>query len=484
MKTPQEFRLEVYAKRDAAYAARKKARRRAALCGALAAVVLVCSALIPLYRSNGVSYHAPLSLQVGTPAKVEDWGRSTCEKNGGMDWDSDRAAMRQQALQDAALDKDFQGSLNGFARDVSPLLLKGSEENACWCPVSAYYAMALTAAGAQGQTEQEFLDLLGAKDISWLSDQCQRYYRQHYHENDACTFTLANSLWLDNRCEFEDDYLQTAQKDFYASMFQADFTDPRIGGEISQWVSDNTGGLLKPELEFAPETMLAILNTVYFKAAWFDEFYEESNAEGDFTRADGSTVTAEYMRRTSFQSVLKGEGFTRASLPLREDAEMIFILPEEGVSPQQLVNDPKAFEQMFFPVDESQTKNCQVEWSVPKFEMESKFDLKDTLATTLPSAFDPGKADFSRMSKKERLYVDQMEHGVHMAIDEDGAEAAAYTMVTEVATGAMMPEETVEMKLNRPFLFAIVSYDVTEQNPDSYNEKSILFVGVCGDPTK
>lgn len=511
MKTADRFKMEIYEKRNIKLAQRKKRNRAALFCVPLALLVVCCSVFLPLLR-RGVPVAgnggAPYTLKA-QPGKLLDLSvdalyRKFYSEDDGLDKENateetmqdtekemERAqeemekemALLQQMAADCRIEPEFSQAVNGFARDLTPLVFEDLGENGCWSPLSAYYAFALTGAGAIGKTEQEFLEMLHAPAMNWVSDQCEKYYRQHYHENDGSTFTLANSLWLEGRRGYRNGFLETAKSKFYATLFEADFTNPDINGEIGGWVSENTGGLINPEFQLDPETVLAILNTVYFKAAWTDEFYGENNTEDDFTKSDGSTVTAEFMHRGSSQDVYFGENFTRASLPLEDGAEMVFILPDEGVTPQELLQDSEAFEKMFCPLNSEDTEYCQVEWSVPKFSMDSEFDLKDAFSSVLPTAFDPVLADLTGISPKADLYIDQVKHGAHIAIDEQGVEAAAYTAIA-MSGGAMPPAEIVKMDLNRPFLFAVTSNDSTvdQAESDSANA-SILFVGVCGDPT-
>lgn len=482
MKTPQEFRIEVYEKRNAQLAARRKSRRLAAVCVPLALVVTVCAIFAP--RLLGIPFRTarssniPLLLQAGKPAEIKQVT-------------SDDEAEAENQL----INPDFHTSLNGFARDSTALLANDFEENACYSPVSLYYALALAGSGAQEKTEQEFLDVLNAPDMGWLSDQCGKYYRQHYRSDENNKFLLANSLWMDGNLSFEQDFLNGAENDFYSSLFQANFTDPALGEEMTKWISDNTNGLLAPEFEFDPDTVMEIINTVYFYAKWSEPFYEDLNFQGDFHKADGSTVTTEFMHGgTLFGSVLEGNGFTRASRSFYGGGEMIFILPDEGVCPEELLSDPATFEEMFFPRDPEEYISCGIEWSVPKFSFDCEYDLADTMkAIGLRSAFDPGAADFSGISKeiaeKLGLYISAVRQGTHIGIDEKGAEAAAYTEIAMTVGSAAHPKRIVEMNLDRPFLFAIVKDSSTDQlisETDGYAKTSgsLLFVGVCGDPTK
>lgn len=464
MKTSEEFRASVYQKQIRQLAARKRMKKQAMLCIPLAVLVVLGSIFAPrlLTRNNLRTGQIPLLLQVGNPVSPKE--ENTAKSN-------------------LLLDADFTVSLNEFARDSTVLLSPDFSENACYSPLSLYYALALTASGAGGETRDEFRSVLHDKGDGWAEEQCGKYYRQHFHDNEESKFWLANSLWIDGHYTFHENFIKGAEQNFYSALFQADFTDPALAEEMTKWVSENTGGLLKPEFEFSKNQMLSVINTIYYNAQWSEQFSREYNTKEEFHKANGSTVTAEFMHTgESFGSAYEGNGFTRASLSLRHSGEMVFILPDEGVSTTELLSDPAAFEEMFYPKAYEEFTSCQLSWSVPKFSFGCEHDLKDMLISLgLETAFDLSTADFSGISIIEP-YLSEAKQGTHIGINEDGVEAAAYTEIGLDAGAAMPPEKLIEMRLDRPFLFAILSRDTTDQ-PESPMDSSLLFVGVCGDPT-
>ena len=149
---------------------------------------------------------------------------------------------------------------------------------------------------------------------------------------------------------------------------------------------------------------------------------------------------------------------------------MIVVLPNEGVKVDDLLTEEKLWE-IF---ENGDYEGADVVWSVPKFETGVTYRLEDVLRELgVTDAFDPDAADFSAMSSETPLYVGQVQQGTHIAVNEDGVEAAAYTMAAVMA-GEAAPEElpTVEMNLNRPFIYLITADD-----------GSALFIGVVRDPS-
>lgn len=396
--------------------------------------------------------------------------------------------LRQIADQ-TLIDPDFPCSINDFARDSIEPLSQQFSINSCYAPISLYYALALAGSGAEGKTKTEFQNVLSEKEDGWAAEQCGKFYRQHYRVEDDYCFQLANSLWLDGRINFRQEYISNAEKNFYSDLFRADFTDPTIGDHAKQWVSEHTNGLLSPKFEFSPDSMLSIINTVYYNAQWKEPFLERLTTTKDFYRADGSAVAVDFLQQGCNGSAYEGDGFTRASLSLSNDDEMIFILPDEGVSPKALLRDPAAFEDMFYPKRQDALIPCLVYWEIPKFQFQNDYDLISVLQNMgLHQATNAVSANFSGMSDLP-LYISGGKHGTSVGIDEKGVEAAAYSALTMAIGGSGgSPDRRIEMILNRPFLFAITTDSFTEnQGHEGAGQESLnstlLFVGVCGDPT-
>lgn len=385
---------------------------------------------------------------------------------GYEDFDARRQNRQANAVEDRTLE-----SVNHFAVSLSSALLDHGE-NGCCSPVSLYYALALAAAGADGETRQELLDVLGMDSVRTLADQCGKLYRLLYADNEVSQLRIANSLWLGSDFEggtvsFREDYLDTASEQFYASLHPADFGTADTDSAMSRWVSDQTEGLLEPRFESSGEQIMAILNTVYFYDEWISAFREENTAERSFRLADGGTVSADFMNSGSLGGFFRGGNFTRAGLGLKNGGSMQFILPDEGVALSALMADPEALREALLGGEE---RYGEIAWSIPKFSCGSQYTPTDTLQQLgVVSAFDPERADFSGITDQS-CWISRINHGTHISIDEKGVEAAAYT---ELAfAGAGMPEDRADMILDRPFLYAVTD-----------SQGCLLFVGVCADPT-
>ena len=155
------------------------------------------------------------------------------------------------------------------------------------------------------------------------------------------------------------------------------------------------------------------------------------------------------MHRTGEGTYRKGEGFTAAPKSLKY-GRMVFVLPEEGVTPESLLQ-----RQGFLSELAEGYEGARVIWSVPKFDVKSSVDLVDALNTLgVADAFAADKADFTPLTDNI-AYVSSVMQAARVKIDEEGVEAAAYTEIVAKSDGAPEPSPVVEMNLNRPFAFVI-----------------------------
>ena len=368
------------------------------------------------------------------------------------DWE-----LIQQTRQENPVSESTFTALDHFAYTTAAQVL-GEDADGSYSPLSLYYALALAATGAAGETQTQMLDLLGISDPAQLSDQCAKLYRLLIRDNEVGTLRLANSLWMDQRVDWKQSFVTQAAQDFYAEVYQVDFTTDEAPKAMAQWVAQQTGGLLTPTFQPTDQQVLSLLNTLYFTDEWYDRFQSKNTQSDTFTKADGSQVTC--------------ENFTRASLGLKNAGSMHFILPDEGTSVEDLLASPETLQEALSGGEE---RSGTVTWKIPKFDQSSKRALEASLqALGIEQAFTKG-ADFSGLSNEAAtpIWISSVTQESRVAIDEEGVVAAAYTEVGMDAGAALIEDpDQADMILDRPFLYAITG-----------PEGELLFLGVCQDPT-
>ena len=363
---------------------------------------------------------------------------------------------------------EFYQSIKEFTWKTTSEFVADQKSNVNYSPLSLYYALALATIGANGETEKELLTLLCVEDSGQLSAQCNNLYHQLYADNEIGKLKIANSLWLSREATFKQPFIKNAANKFYAPVYRVDFKEPETGKAMGEWIAKNTNGTLTPKMETDVNQIMSILNTVYFKNEWINRFDSSKTKKDIFYLSDGSTIECDFMNQSyGSAGFTKGNGFISSSLSLKYFAHMVFILPDEGVTPQELLASPEKVKEVF---ETEQNSYGEVTWQVPKFSFSSQFDLAEGLKNLgVKKAFE-ADADFSRITD-ETAFISNIHQETHIGIDEKGVEASAFTEIQY--SGAGMPKDKAEMILNRPFIYGIVS-----------NNGTLLFVGICENPVE
>ena len=376
---------------------------------------------------------------------------------------------------------DLVAGNSAFAFDLYQAISE-KEGNLFYSPYSISLALAMTYAGARGDTEQQMADTLhfilsqdrlhpafNALDLELAS----RGEGAEGKDEKGFRLNIVNETWGQEDYKFMDQFLDVLAENYGAGMRLLDFInapeESRI--TINDWVSDQTEGKIEdliPSGVIDAMTRLVLTNAIYFNAAWLHPFNEEVTDDGTFLLLDGGEVTVPLMRQTESFGYADGEGYQAVELPYDgRELSMVILLPETG----QFDAFEDSLDADFVDTITTALAYRQVALTMPKFEFESDFSLVDTLSMMgMPVAFS-GAADFSGMTGNRDLFIGEVLHKAFVSVDEAGTEAAAATAVVMELTA--MPEEPVEVTVDRPFIFLIRDIETG----------AILFVGRVMNPS-
>lgn len=354
-------------------------------------------------------------------------------------------------------------------------------ENRLMSPYSIAVALAMTYAGARGETRTQMASTLqyplGGTELHQTMQTLHE--RLDTGEADESTPTPtptpeddgqreiplqlidANTLWGQDGFPWRGAYLSLVERYYSAGLRQLDFAgnSDAARNEINRWVSDVTREKitdLLPPGSISNATRLVLTNAVYFQAIWEHPFTESNTESKSFTSLDGSQTDIPMMTNDGDKfPFAEVDGHQLIELPyMNGKYGMVMVLPPEG--------EYSSFES-------SLTASTLWKWldhlearagtiTIPKFTFDSQFQLSNVLADLgMPAAFDPSAADLSGMAQQDdgdALYIDDVHHKTIISVDEKGTEAAA-------ATGIVIPvskatgENPFEMIVDRPFLFLI-----------------------------
>ena len=396
------------------------------------------------------------------------------------------ASDLEQELYPEVIDSDYEALLEGnrrFALDLYQQLRIEDEGagNLFYSPYSISVALALTWAGARGNTADEMADVLhftlGQDALHPAFNELDLYLTSLGQESEDEEFILSitNAIWGEETYTFLDDFLDLLAVNYGAGMYLLDFIEhPNESREtINQWVEDQTNGKIEDLLpldSIDPLTRLVLTNAIYFYGSWLHQFDEELTSDGIFNALDGSQVTVPMMEQTEVFRYMSGDGFQAIDLPyMGYQTGMLIILPDERTF--------EAFEQTFdaeaLGVVLDGLTSTNITLYLPKWEFTAECALKEVLRSMgMVDAFscDGIIADFSGMDGTYRLCITDVFHKAFVAVDESGTEAAAATAVVVSLTG--VPDPPVPLQIDRPFIFLIMDYGT----------ETILFAGRVTNP--
>ncbi len=351
------------------------------------------------------------------------------------------------------------GALDAFCAAALPALLSGNDgENRIVSPLNLYLALGMLTEVTDGETRAQILSLLGETDADALRRTASALWNANYLDDGATVSRLAASLWLDKDRTYDEGTLRRLAESWYASAYAGEMGSDALNEALRAWLSRETGGRLDEAVggvATAPETVLALAATVYFKARWTNEFSPSATEDAVF-HADGGDLTVPFMRQSMPRTYYWGKNYAAVCQHLESGGAMWLLLPDEGVTPEALLSDPEALAFLLSPREGENQKYLTVHLSVPRFDVTSRLDLVPALrALGVTDVTDRRLADFSPLTEDaEGIFLSQAEHAARVTVDEEGCEAAAYTVMM-AAGAAMPPEEEVDLVLDRPFLFTI-----------------------------
>lgn len=379
------------------------------------------------------------------------------------EWNADAEKRLSNVAQATKYSSFFTSTTKTFFADT-----KGG--NLVYSPVNVYMALSMLAESTDGQTRQQILDLLGANDISSLRTLANKLWMSNYTDDGLKTNILANSVWMNNGLKYNESTLNILAKNYYASSFSGLMGSDEYNKALQDWLNEQTGGLLKEqanEVEFNDSTVLGLASTVYFKGGWQDEFPDYLTNTNTFFGTKGSEITDFMYQRNTHLPLYADDRFSATSLSFKGSGKMWLILPDEGVTPESLIQQGDINPILNGTTPKTKKENVIVNLYMPKFDVSSSMDLIESIKTLgVSDVFDETKSDFSPIMPNERAYVSQINHSARVTVDEKGCTAAAFTVIG-VDTEAEPMGEEIEFRLNRPFVFVITSDDSTP-----------LFVGV------
>lgn len=376
---------------------------------------------------------------------------SSCKSNKASAKNNNKEQNQTQ------MPKSLQHGINAFGFSMYQALEK-ENDNIIFSPFSISSALAMTFAGAKGETARQMQNVLGYPDMGEKTHaDFNSLIKSLESQQKGSLLTVANSLWAQKDYAFLKSYFELIEKSYGGGLQLVDYVNKREEARqsINKWVElktqDKIKELIKPRI-LTEDTRLVLVNAIYFLGEWQSVFNKMYTHSAPFTLKSGKDVDTDFMANTSRFGYFEDKQVQVVELPYVDRVKSMFVV---------LPKPEFAFEsfEKSLTVDQMEkwtvVEDRKVEVFLPSFTVNTQVNLEQILmkmGMTLPFS---NKADFSGMTGDTDLKIDKVIHQAFVDVSEAGTEAAAATAVVMVRKTSVDVDEKVTFKANRPFFFFI-----------------------------
>ena len=344
---------------------------------------------------------------------------------------------------------------NDFACKLFRTINKQKKGSTIVSPISVSYVLGMLNEGADGETRRQITDVLGLGDsVQEINEYFKKMMGDAQSVDPSVKLKNANCIYCKLGKSINPKYKADMQNYYGANVEAINFNSSNIVDKINSWSKAHTDGMIPKLLkkdELKPRAVMYLLNAIYFKASWTDQFDPESTRDLDFITLDGKTVKRPMMHRRGIVAYGKNDLCKMLCLPYGNKAyRMVVLLPNEGKTTDDIIRNLSAQKLKEW---QSQMRTEEVDVLMPRFTTESETHLKNILSSMgMPLAFG-GNAEFPNMIQKEGLSVSMMKQKAKIEVNEEGAEAAAVTIAETISFGM---HDYEYFYATRPFVYYIM----------------------------
>lgn len=340
-------------------------------------------------------------------------------------------------------------SLNRFGIDMYNSLK--TNDNLFISPASIHLALGMVSNGAASDTKTQMEEVLYMHNMTQDEINESNYNLQALILKNE-KFKLTNSLWINENYQgkIKKDFINQNKKYYGAMVSLVDFSDKATYKTINKWVKENTNGKIKQAVDedIKLDTVMYLINTIYFKDNWKKSFDKNSTYKEEFKTID-EVLKVDMMHKIDSVGYIENDELQGVLLPYESsDASMFVILPKNSID--NLNVDSHMLNNL---LNQMKINTQNVSISIPKVNIEYDQNLTDVLIDMgMVNAFD-FEADFSNIITDEKLHIDNVMHKTFLAIDEEGTEATGATIINMTNSSSVASHE---FKVDHPFILGIV----------------------------
>ncbi len=348
--------------------------------------------------------------------------------------------------------------------------------NCFFSPYSISTVFGMASVGARGDTAKEMQKVLYLTPYSYqAAGQFAQYLTVHSDAKDASFIDLANDIWVQDGLNLLPEFQENLQNQYQTKLHTVNFEKQPLNSIkiINEWVASHTNNKIQQLLssaEVTDKTRLVLTSAIYMKGNWVHEFDQKGTNKAPFYAIEKHPIQVDMMNQTAKFLFYSDENFSMVEMPYLNRSRngpqlsMVILLPNERNGLENLEKD--------FTVNNwhqwiGEMKSHRVHLSLPKFKIEDKIDLNQTLIELGMTKVFNSQADFSGITGNKDLFISKAIHKSFLNVDEKGTEAAAASGISMNLTSVLIPEPTQEFLVDHPFIFLIMER----------NTGAILFMG-------
>lgn len=352
-------------------------------------------------------------------------------------------------------DKEVIANSNDFGISLFAKTAQIETGNLMLSPLSASAALTMLLNGCNNETYEQLKTMLGYAPNLTIGEINQSYrslISQLLDADEKVQLSIANAIFYRLGFQVKPAFLNTMATDFESQVSGLDFSAPSALSTINQWASDNTNSKIPKVIdEISGEAVMFLMNALYFKGEWTQQFDAANTSLRPFNLEDGSTIQVPTMNEVKVGALkYNGSDYSALEMPYgRKNFSMVLIVPNNNLSDFYQSFDINTWTEITSSFDQMNSWN-ETMVQLPKFKFDYEKKLNDQLIEMgMVDAFSPMAADLSGISDAD-IFVSFVKQNTFVEVNEEGTEAAAVTII-----GIELTSVGPSFVVDKPFIFAI-----------------------------
>ena len=325
---------------------------------------------------------------------------------------------------------------------------KYKENNLILSPFSIFQAISLVTNGANGETQKELLKLLDDKEMDEINMMNSNILKKLKNNS---SLEIANAIM--SKLSPLNSFTNIAK-----NTYDSEILPLKNVNQVNKWCDKKTHGKISKIIDLLdPATYLLVLNAIYFKGEWINQFEKDLTKKQVFYNFNKEEKNIDTMEITKYFNYFEDSNLQAIELNFKKEViSALIILPNKKLSINEFIEILDKDNDYYYSIINNLKRN-KVNLRLPKFEITYSKQLKEVLKMIGVSLPFEKNADFSKIRSQNDIYINEIIHKTYLKVDEQGTEAAAVTMIEMLTGSAFQPEQEkiYFMHVNRPFLFIL-----------------------------